>query len=79
MVNEQASQSSVMRQDSIQLVVSIPVYLYDFMNQLLKEGSNKNQIASRMLTRVLYKQQRDFMSRMDTTQHNQNKEAGAIA
>jgi hypothetical protein len=73
MDNEAANQNNVMCQDSIPLVVRIPAYLHDFLNQLVSEGRNKHQIASRMLIRVLYKQQRDVMRRSDRSPRNENK------
>ena len=50
-------------QNLLQLVVNIPSYLYAFLGQLSREESNKHQVASKVLTRALCKQQRDFMRR----------------
>ena len=54
--------------DTVELRISVPRYLYDFMRHLKAPGTRKmnhhvkQEIASKMLERVLYKQHRYFMS-----------------
>ena len=53
--------------ETVQLQISVPRYLYDFMSHLKAPGTRKmnhrvkQEIASKMLERVLYKQHRYFI------------------
>ena len=57
------AQSDHLKQSHKTMLIQIPQYLYDFMGRLLETGKTRNDLASKMLEKVLYQQHRYFIQR----------------
>ena len=70
--------------ETVQLQISVPRYLYDFMRHLKVPGTKKmnhrvkQEMASKMLERVLYKQHRYFMSNALLAKKSNQSKKGEI-